>query len=112
MPVAADKWVCNLCQDNKPHTQRAAKVHQKTRMHQDSIKYHTTKRQHCARDSSAQAEAPSLKDKSVAGLRLLLDDMANPSDFELGNSVDNVYDDYFGTTAGDIDSEDNGNYFG
>jgi hypothetical protein len=67
IPVAADKWVCNLWQDNKPHTQWAAKVHLMMRMHQDLIKYHTTKWQHHARDSSVQAEAPSLKDKSVAG---------------------------------------------
>lgn len=51
-----------------------------------------------------------MKDKSVAGLHLLLDDMATP-DFELGDSTNNVYD-YFATMAGEIDGGDHSDRFG
>jgi len=104
MPAKGDKWVCILCQDNKPHNRQAAITHEKTKSHQDAIKYHSRK-QHHRGDGSVLPEAQSVKDKSMAGLHLLLDDMAMP-DFELSDSADGVGD-YSATTA---DSGDGGHF--
>jgi hypothetical protein len=87
-PAKGDKWVCNLCQDNKPHNQRTAQAHEKTWSHQDAIKHQSRKQQHRG-DGSVVPEARS---NSIVELRSLLDDMASTPDFELGNSADNIGD--------------------
>ncbi|KAG1784909.1 uncharacterized protein HD556DRAFT_1314704 [Suillus plorans] len=93
-PAEVNKWVCNLCQDNKPHDRRAVQKHERTWSHQDAVKYHSRRQQH-HRNGSMVPEAQS---NSIIELRCLLDDMASTPNFEPGDSADNI-DNYSVTKA-------------
>ncbi|KAG2368733.1 hypothetical protein BDR07DRAFT_1605094 [Suillus spraguei] len=88
MPANRKKWICNLCQDNKPYDQQAVRKHERSLSHQDAIKYYSSKQQDCG-DILIVPEAQS---NSITELRCLLDDMASIPNFELGNSADNTGD--------------------